>query len=242
MEDPNTLLRFHFRPHGVRGGLTRDGLRILFAKAPRAELEQSLLRVSIPALAAVWLLVEMSYAGGLGPGQWRGLWVALGFLAFAVALIVHILATGDQRPRVTLARRFLGIFADNAVNTYFMLVMGEGGAVVVVGVYLFVTFGNGFRFGRLYLHLCQVLALIGFTTVLYFSSFWSQHLAVGIGFLVAMVVLPFYVGVLAERITEAKRRADEANAAKGRFLANVSHEMRTPLNGVIAMSDLLRET
>ena len=46
----------------------------------------------------------------------------------------------------------------------------------------------------------------------------------------------------AERIKEARKRADEANRAKGRFLAIVSHEMRTPLNGVIAMADVLRET
>jgi two-component system sensor histidine kinase RpfC len=78
--------------------------------------------------------------------------------------------------------------------------------------------------------------------VLWLSPFWSQHVTVGMGFMVALLVLPFYVGVLSQRITEAKRRADEANAAKGRFLANVSHEMRTPLNGVIAMADVLRET
>src|SRR5258706_7097549 len=225
----------------IRKWITRDGLRSLMAAAPRPELEQSLLRVAIPFLAALWLLGDLVFTGDLEPGEWHGLYVALGFLSFALALTVHILATGDKYHRVTICRRFLGIIADNAVNTYFMLVMGEGGAVVV-GVYLFVTFGNGFRFGRLYLHVSQALSLIGFSVVLWFSSFWSHHLAVGSGFLVAMVVLPFYVGVLAERITEAKKRADEANAAKGRFLANVSHEMRTPLNGVIAMTDLLRET
>jgi len=240
MNQPNYLIRLISRPMSQKW-LTRDGLRALFAAAPRPELEQSLLRVAIPAVASLFLLGQLIYFGKLGTGAQHGLYVALGFLAFAVAVAVHILATGDSKHRVTVGRRFLGIVADNAANTYFMLVMGEDGAIVV-GVYLFITFGNGFRFGRLYLRVCQALSLIGFATVLYFSPFWNEHPEVGAGIFVAMIVLPFYVGVLAERIKEARRRADEANAAKGRFLANVSHEMRTPLNGVIAMTDLLRET
>ncbi len=39
-----------------------------------------------------------------------------------------------------------------------------------------------------------------------------------------------------------RRRAEAANEAKSRFLATVSHEVRTPLNGVLGMADLLRDT
>lgn len=42
-------------------------------------------------------------------------------------------------------------------------------------------------------------------------------------------------------VTE-RRKAEVANEAKSRFLATVSHEVRTPLNGVLGMADLLRDT
>jgi signal transduction histidine kinase/CheY-like chemotaxis protein/GAF domain-containing protein len=43
-------------------------------------------------------------------------------------------------------------------------------------------------------------------------------------------------------LREATARAEEASRARSRFLATVSHEVRTPLNAIIGMTDLLRNS
>lgn len=42
-------------------------------------------------------------------------------------------------------------------------------------------------------------------------------------------------------LNDARRKAEEAGEAKSRFFANITHEVRTPMNGVIAMAELLLE-
>ncbi len=47
---------------------------------------------------------------------------------------------------------------------------------------------------------------------------------------------------IAEDREQALRVAQHANAAKSRFLATVSHEMRTPLNGILGMAQLMQRS
>ncbi len=204
---------------------------------PDSEHEQAGLRIGL--VGAILAYMALSHGE---PSQWSStnLTIVLtlaGFFAVAVGIFVAIC----MWPAANVPRRLLGMLADNAGATWFMVMAGEYG-YSMVGVFLFVTFGNGFRYGRRYLFASQALCLVGYVGVIAFVPFWEAHRSAGIGLLLALVLLPIYVATLLERIQDALTRAEEASLAKTSFLANMSHEMRTPLNGVVGIVDLLKLT
>ncbi len=74
------------------------------------------------------------------------------------------------------------------------------------------------------------------------TPFWQAHLGLAAGLTAGLILLPLYVSTLIRKLSEAKREAEEANRAKGAFLASISHEFRTPLNAIIGLSDLIGNT
>jgi two-component system sensor histidine kinase RpfC len=105
--------------------------------------------------------------------------------------------------------------------------------------YLWTVFGNGFRFGVPYLYAAMVMANAGFLAVLHKAGAWHQYPGLSIALFACLIMLPLYAAKLIRKLSEAKRQAEEANRAKSAFLASVSHEVRTPLNAIIGLGDLL---
>ncbi|MBU6483304.1 MAG: response regulator [Betaproteobacteria bacterium] len=207
------------------------------AERPDSEHEQALLRIAIVGMFLAYMAGAHGWPGNWSAHDARVVAILAAFLAAATAIFVAICI----RPAANVPRRLFGMLADTVGCTWYMWVTGDYG-FFVIGVYLFITFGNGFRYGRKYLFGCQALCLTGLIAVLAFSPYWQNHRIAGLGLLTALVVLPLYVSTLLNRIQEALAHAEEANLAKTSFLANMSHEMRTPLNGIVGLVDLLKVT
>jgi two-component system sensor histidine kinase RpfC len=207
-------------------------LRARLAARPDTEHEQGVLRLVITALGALYLLPD-----ALAHRDAMPLYVMSTHFALALIIFLRITYTTYISP----ARRVFAQFADVAAISWYMAFFGESAGPLFL-LYIWVTLGNGFRFGPRYLISCLAMSVVGLGLVLYLNDFWREHTALGIGLLIGMFAVNMYVLTLVRRMFDAVARAEAANLAKRRFISMVSHELRTPLNAIIGMADLLRDT
>jgi len=205
-------------------------IRARLSNRPDSEHEQAAIRIALVSLASAYLLF-------MAREETFVMMLVIFYTAFSIGIFIHIIL----RPQISATRRVLGIIGDLSITTCVLYLLDDTGAPVY-GLYLWVSFGNGLRYGPRYLYLSAVFSVAGFLGVLFTSEYWSTHRSLGMGLLIALIVLPMYVASLARQLRDALKRAKDASNAKSKFLANMSHEIRTPLNGVIGMSHLLMGT
>jgi two-component system sensor histidine kinase RpfC len=177
----------------------RTSLKARIAAPSGPELEQAILRIVILSIVTLYVAWFVSHPETILVGGLAG-WLVLALVIFAVVWI---------SPSANRARLVLGMLADVGAVTFGLLLAGRGGATLV-GVYFFLIFGNGFRYGRAYLHTCQFLCLAGFGLVVSMVPWWQSEWSVVVGWMISLIVLPSYVGLLADRIDAARVKAEEA--------------------------------
>ncbi len=212
-------------------------IRDRLANRPDSEHGQAAIRVII-FLGVIAYMAFAALLGKLPPDVYR--WSAMMSIVGAVvgsALFIGVLVA----PGKSHVRRIIGMITDYGLMTLAMVLKGEPLAWLYV-IMMWVTVGNGLRYGNRYLAGAVASACIGFGVVVALNPYWRGNFNLGIGLWVGLIAIPMYLSGLLRDLTRATEGARRANEAKSRFLANMSHEFRTPLNGLAGMSELLATT
>ncbi len=207
-----------------------------FEKRPDSEHGQAFVRLAINAVCLVYLLGLASAQGLTGEILPSALMILLAETTIGLAILVHM----GFFPGVSYMRRWIGMITDYAAMGAMMTLGAELAPLYVV--FLWVTIGNGLRYGPRFLLAAVCLAFVSFLGVILSTEYWQQNGSLAWGLLAGLVAIPAYLTSLLRALTRATEEARRANEAKSLFVANMSHEFRTPLNGIVGMSELLVTT
>lgn len=215
---------------GIAGSIRR------LTGRPDSEVEQIMVRVVLVAGILIYLFA-LELAVPDDPA------IAFSTVVVGAGMVISwmLLIAIWHQPAVSVSRRIIANVADVSMLSA-LLHLSPSVMAPWYFAYLWVSFGNGFRYGVPYLLSSAVLSVTGFGLAVATTSYWSDNLPLSIGLLIALIVLPAYVSTLIVKLRQAITDAQAANDAKSRFLASMSHELRTPLNAIIGTGDLLRET
>lgn len=200
------------------------------------EHEQILLRIAFTSLILAYLSIEM-LLGNPEMISLHQIIFAGCYLTFSILLTTYVLF----KPSASKRRVFVSMICDLGATTYVMLISHETGPIFF-GIYLWVIVGNGIRFGAWSLITSYITSIVGFSLVILLNDYWISNPRLSIGLMLTLILIPPYILKLRNQLNLALEEARRASKAKSDFLSNMSHEMRTPLNGVIGASDLLIST
>ena len=178
-------------------------LRLLVGRLKKradSEHEQALLRMGLGALVGAYFFYACLRDNAVDASEYGILLSLTIFFCAAIAIVIHIAIAPARNP----ARRIAGIAIDSLGTTVLLLQGGEM-AIPVYPVYLWITVGNGCRFGTKYLLVASIMNAAGFAALPFANQYWAVHQALFAGLLLTLVAVPPYLVVLLRRLENTSR-------------------------------------
>ena len=201
-----------------------------------SELDQATLRLTVSACALLYIVVLV----GLDPDA------ATRYAPIIIYIVTFIFASVFLRmaikrwPGHFFWRRLFAMLHDYT-GIAFAMVLGGEGALPIYAALLWVTLGNGMRFGSRYLALATVIALSTLVLIFWLNPFWHTQPYMFLMLIVTTIVVPAYAHILLKRTRIASEEAIAANQEKSRFLAQASHDLRQPIHSIGLFTACLRD-
>ena len=200
-----------------------------------SEFIQSVIRLCIGALTFFYI------SAGIKSGYFDVSYESLKtftavFFSISFANIISIF----WKPESTV-RRYGALVFDISCTTFASYLTGGINSVYVL-IYLWIYIGYGTRYGLKFLGAAVVLTLIGYNMLILTENAWHLLTLEAIAFLLLIIALPAYLYSLQKRLMQSADTAIQANNAKTEFLSNMTHQIRTPIGGIVGMVNLLNKT
>ena len=175
-------------------------LRQRFSNREDAEHQQAMIRVAIVSTALIYF-----HSGYFADNSNNPEYVYFASWAASIAFVITmgIFVALLIQPGISDTRKIVGMAHDITAISIAMF-LGEAGAAAVAAIYIWVSLGNGFRYGTSFLYASAVLSFVGFGTVYLLSDYWHQQTMLSINILILLAAIPPYVGGLLNSLHKAK--------------------------------------
>jgi len=201
-----------------------------------SELNQASLRLTVSTCALLYILVLTA----LRPGDTATYMQIIAYISTFIIASIFLRMAIKRWPGHFFWRRLFSMLHDYT-GIAFAMVMGGEGALPIYAALLWVTLGNGMRFGSHYLALATVIALSTLVVIFLLNPFWRAQPYMFLMLIVTTIVVPAYAHILLKRTRIASEETIAANQEKSRFLAQASHDLRQPIHSIGLFTACLRD-
>jgi signal transduction histidine kinase len=203
------------------------------------EFEQTIVRFGIGTLVLLYMVFakpELNFPLGYFYKNNIGLALLIAYIgATCMSIWVYF------RPGINTVRRVIAMLFDYGFLGSFLLAGGETHLPIFAAL-VWVSVGNGIRYGRAMLMAALAISMVTVAIVWYLNPYWFGRPFLSGALAIIAFVVPTYSLALLQKLQVATQAAATANIQKSRFLAQASHDLRHPLHAVDMIAARLLKT